>query len=577
MRLKSIKVVIVYVLVAFITLEVILRVSDAFETRRKNKHHRKVKVLCFGDDFTFGYGVKFNQGYPAKLEKSLNQRIGYDKFLVTNFGVLEFNSSQVLRYLKEKVRQYNPNSVIILAGKNNTANLTDSNYFLLKDKSNYLIRILIKFNILASNIRAFGFFDVLLEQLKKVFYPDSSGHFEWTYSGQGEDRLVGKVFHRWNGGKREILNAEKERSMRLRELKLLKDAEKEKLYGRIDQAAVYLVKAVFLNPENIWAVNELGEIYKNKGMKGRARDYFINAIKMNPEHSRAHIELALINRSENEIRILPMRERLELAFEEMNSNFVSAEIDPFLYVEKAWFLKIFGEYGAALDELRKAERLIPRYGRLYSERGCLLKLMGKDNLAMTELRRAIEINPDDHLSHFLLGLLLRKQKEYVLSFNEILEANRINIFNADYHLELGIAYKLLANFNSVEEELNKAIYLKPDSYSAYLELSRIHGEKGENKLEALDRDALEKYFLLLEYDLSNMIKFLKTRKIDIILLMYPQDDSDEYVKNINLVIADIGKRFFVPVIGWNCVNLNSVDCQDSIADRIKEYLVGKPN
>ena len=577
MRLKSINVVIIYILVAFFTLEVILRVNDAFEVGHEHEYNRKAKVLCFGDDLTFGYGVKLDQSYPVKLEKLLNQRVGYGKFLVTNFGVLEFNSTQVLRYLKEGVRRHNPNFVIILAGKNNTVNLTDSNYFLLKDKSSRLVHILIKFNLLASNIRVFGFLDALSEKLKKIFCSNPYGPFKWTYSGQGEDRLVGGVFHRWRGQKKEILNAENERSMRLRELKLLRNAEKEKLYGNMDQAAVYLAKAVSLNPANIWAVNELGVIYKNKGMKRQARGYFWDAIKFNPEHSRAHIELALMNRNENEIRILPMRQRLELAFEDINSNFVDAGTDPLLYIEKAWFLKIFGEHIAALDKLRKAEKLIPGYGRLYSERGCLLKIMGEDDLAMAEFRRAIKINPDDHFSHFALGLLLRKQGEYVLSFNEILEANRINVFNADYHLELGLAYKFLSNFNLAEEELNKAIYLKPDSYFAYLELVSLYGKKRENRVEALNREAVEKYFLLLEYDLSSMIKFLKTRKIDVILLTYPQEDCDEYIKKINLVIADIGKRFFVPVIRWNCISSNPADCQNSLTGRIKEYLLGKFN
>jgi tetratricopeptide (TPR) repeat protein len=545
-RPKSIIIPVIFIVVAFLSFELILRLSDNIK-RRVQCDSRKVTAFCFGDDLTFGYGARPGETYPAELERSLNQGAGHDKFLIVNFGVLEANSSQTLRYLKDEVKRQPPDWVVILTGKNNIDNLTDSNYFLLKKRSRRAINVLIGLNYLISKIRIVGFLDALVEKSKDLFRPNKYRTLEWGYPGQGQDKIIGGEFRESKHGN--TPDTKRQQSMRLRELKLLAKAGREKTCGRLSRAAMYLAEAVSLNPTNIWGLNELGMIYKDMGMPEQAKEYFWKAIMLNPEHSRAHIEMALMKYPEEQVYALPVRKRSELAYEEIE-NCPEDAADYRIHAEKAWFLRIFGEHVRALDELEKAEALNPGYGRLYFERGLLLEEMQKYEAAIAEFRKAVEISPGDHLSYFELGLLLRKTGEYALSLEEILKASNANVFSADYHLQLGMAYGLLGKYDLEEKELNKAVYLKPCSYAAYLELADLAGKRGDNKAASENKEEAEKYFSLLEYDLSSMIGFLKAKNIGVILLVYPEERNNEYIKKVNSVITSISNKFSVPVAAY---------------------------
>lgn len=70
-------------------------------------------VLCLGDSFTFGEGVREGDTYPAQLEKLLNQDAGNANVRVFNGGVQGYGTRQELAFFERFGRQLKPNVVIL--------------------------------------------------------------------------------------------------------------------------------------------------------------------------------------------------------------------------------------------------------------------------------------------------------------------------------------------------------------------------------------------------------------------------------------------------------------------------------
>src|SRR5207244_2029550 len=69
------------------------------------------RVICFGDSFTYGYGVGQDATYPAQLGRLLKARFG-GSYEVLNAGVNGYGSFQELVALKRALR-YHPDVVVV--------------------------------------------------------------------------------------------------------------------------------------------------------------------------------------------------------------------------------------------------------------------------------------------------------------------------------------------------------------------------------------------------------------------------------------------------------------------------------
>jgi len=69
------------------------------------------RVICFGDSFTYGYGVGQDETYPAQLDRLVKARLG-PRYEVFNAGVNGYGTFQeVLAF--ERALQYQPDVVVI--------------------------------------------------------------------------------------------------------------------------------------------------------------------------------------------------------------------------------------------------------------------------------------------------------------------------------------------------------------------------------------------------------------------------------------------------------------------------------
>ena len=124
----------IYLSCILISTEVILRIASHFYSRTPELNEfrdRTFNILCFGDSFTYGWGVEPQNTYPAQLEKMLNEsNLDNKRFKVFNLGIPGSNSSQILKYFKQILEKYKkPDLVIVLTGANDSWNFADSNIY----------------------------------------------------------------------------------------------------------------------------------------------------------------------------------------------------------------------------------------------------------------------------------------------------------------------------------------------------------------------------------------------------------------------------------------------------------------
>ena len=90
------------------------------------KKDSAIKIFCYGDSFTYGLFVKSCESYPSQLAKMLTN--GGRGIKVINRGVPGCGSSLVLAKIKEDIKIYQPNCIVILVGMNDVLNAMDIGY-----------------------------------------------------------------------------------------------------------------------------------------------------------------------------------------------------------------------------------------------------------------------------------------------------------------------------------------------------------------------------------------------------------------------------------------------------------------
>jgi lysophospholipase L1-like esterase len=104
-------------------------------------------VVCLGDSWTEG---AVDGRYPEMLEQRLNQREKRRRYRVVNLGLSGTNSSQAFRRLVSWLDELHPDLVVVMTGNNDHWNLSDSEYWTLKEQD------MSPSAVLAARIRVFG-------------------------------------------------------------------------------------------------------------------------------------------------------------------------------------------------------------------------------------------------------------------------------------------------------------------------------------------------------------------------------------------------------------------------------------
>lgn len=112
-------------LVVVVGIELVLQAFALFAVDRGGQWRPGAtqRVLCVGDSHTYGAGVRAEEAYPAQLQKLLDET-DPGTYSVVNRGVPGFNTALVRSHLSEWIPELAPTVVVVIAGTNNTWNLT---------------------------------------------------------------------------------------------------------------------------------------------------------------------------------------------------------------------------------------------------------------------------------------------------------------------------------------------------------------------------------------------------------------------------------------------------------------------
>lgn len=81
----------------------------------------EMKIVCFGDSLTYGYGVLEHIAYPYRLTKDLPEKYPQYSWEIRNSGINGHTTREALIRLQGSVLQHKPQMVFILFGSNDSA------------------------------------------------------------------------------------------------------------------------------------------------------------------------------------------------------------------------------------------------------------------------------------------------------------------------------------------------------------------------------------------------------------------------------------------------------------------------
>ena len=251
-----------------------------------------------------------------------------------------------------------------------------------------------------------------------------------------------------------------------------------KTLGKLQEAELYTLKAIQLDPYFAEAHLNLGNILKEKGKYQEAALSISKAIRINPSFTNAHYNLGIIMKDLGKLKEAEVSTRKAI---ELNPNLADAHLN------LGCILIAQGEPKKAELSTLRAIELKPNFANNYSNLGYILKYLGKLQEAELSTRKAIELNPNLADAYLILGTILIEQGE----------------------LKRG------------EESTRKAINLKPDHANAHFNLGKILRDKGQYE------SAISSYKEALKYSYEK--DFIIAEILKLLSLMSDWDSASEYI------------------------------------------------
>jgi lysophospholipase L1-like esterase len=250
------------IMICLISLELVLQIASLPLKIKKLVLVRSggdFNILCIGDSFTYGTGAPLQDSYPKQLERILDKDFASKHINAINLGIPGSNSSQCLKYLKEKFDFYKPEIVIVLVGMNNCWNFNDSSYFEIKQfKYNNPLKYRIMFiDALLSKSRTYRLIKITFLNITARLKPASS-----AYKNSSS------------------LNKEFPMPKRSNELiELLNQGLRYYEEDKCELSEVYYRRALELAPDDYEPHWNIGRFYNMKGQTEKGREELILAAK----------------------------------------------------------------------------------------------------------------------------------------------------------------------------------------------------------------------------------------------------------------------------------------------------------
>ncbi len=153
-----------------------------------------------------------------------------------------------------------------------------------------------------------------------------------------------------------------------------------------------------------------------------------------------------------------------------------------------------GDSLRAIDNLRAALSLYPKFPLALNELGVQYLKLGQANKAVDPLRSATKLSPDAFTPKLNLGIALLETRQFAEAETQLREALRSNPSVPTAHMYLGLTLAGLQNGADAEKELRQAIDLSGDQLTlAHYYLGGLYWQRRDYHRAA---DELETYLRL---------------------------------------------------------------------------------
>ena len=238
-------------------------------------------------------------------------------------------------------------------------------------------------------------------------------------------------------------------------------AVKNHLESKTDIAQELYNQVLKIDPNHLFALNNLGIIFKELGQIQKAKNCYERAIRINPNYADALNNLGIIFKELGQI------EKAKNCYEKairINPNYANALNNLGVVFGK------LRDNQKAKDCYEKAIKINPNYADAHNNLGILFKELKNYQKAKDCSEKAIEINPNDARAYNSLGLIYETLGKYRKAKDCFEKAIKINPNYADAHSNLGGIFNNLVENQKAKNYYEKAIKINPDHVLAYWNL-----------------------------------------------------------------------------------------------------------
>ncbi|XP_037655782.1 protein O-mannosyl-transferase TMTC4 isoform X4 [Choloepus didactylus] len=207
-----------------------------------------------------------------------------------------------------------------------------------------------------------------------------------------------------------------------------------------------------LNPKYVHAMNNLGNILKERNELQEAEELLSLAVQIQPDFAAAWMNLGIVQNS---------LKQFEAAEQSYRTAIKHRRKYPDCYYNLGRLYADLNRHVDALNAWRNATVLKPEHSLAWNNMIILLDNTG--NLAQAEAvgREALELIPDDHSLMFSLANVLGKSQKYKESEALFLKAIKANPNAASYHGNLAVLYHRWGHLNLAKKHYEISLHLDP--------------------------------------------------------------------------------------------------------------------
>ncbi|XP_027632028.1 protein O-mannosyl-transferase TMTC4 isoform X2 [Tupaia chinensis] len=222
--------------------------------------------------------------------------------------------------------------------------------------------------------------------------------------------------------------------------------------GNQTAAIRYYREAVRLNPKYVHAMNNLGNILKERNELQEAEELLSLAVRIQPDFAAAWMNLGIVQNS---------LKRFDAAEQSYRTAIKHRRKYPDCYYNLGRLYADLNRHVEALSAWRNATVLKPEHSLAWNNMIILLDNTG--NLAQAEAagREALQLIPNDHSLMFSLANVLGKAQKYKESEALFLKAIKANPNAASYHGNLAVLYHRWGHLDLAKKHYEISLQLDP--------------------------------------------------------------------------------------------------------------------